>query len=188
MIRLLLRASNAPILILLAAIGIAIQTSLFGWPPLSYFQPDIILMIVIWCALKRTFAEGGILTLLLGNIAEIHSSSPQGAMMLIYMLIYLGVRAAIQVIVLPNRSALVMFTLVASILWKGLMLGLMLALGATLSSWKHVLIFVFPGAAIEAAVAIWVYPGLDRFDWITFKSSRAQQILEDELQLEGEGF
>ena len=188
MIRLLLRVSNAPLLILLAVLGVAIQTSFFGWPPLSYLQPDIVMILIIWCALRRSFTEGGILTLILGNLCEIHSSSPQGAMMIVYMLIYLGVRAAVKVVVLPNRSALVMLTLVASIAWKLLMLGLMLALGAGQNSWQHVLIFIFPGAAVEAVAALWAYPGLDKFDWVTCKSPRAQQILEDELQLEGEGF
>ena len=64
MTRLLLRSLNSPALVLLALLGIAIQTSLFSFWPLSYVQPDIVLLLVIWCALRRQFFEGGVITLI----------------------------------------------------------------------------------------------------------------------------
>src|SRR4051812_44363716 len=98
MIRILLIALNAPAIVLLVSFAIALQTSLFASYPLYFIQPDAILLVVIWCALRRNFTEGGILTLILANIGEIHSSAPQGLMMICYMMIYLIVRGSSKVL------------------------------------------------------------------------------------------
>ena len=187
MIRLFLRAANAPALILIVALGIAIQTSFFASPPLSYLQPDVVLIAVVWCGLKRSFTEGGILTLLFGNVAEIHSAAPQGAFLIGYMAIYLLVRLASKVLVMPTRTSLVFLTMGASIAWRLVILLLLHLLGGSANLWRHTVIYLFPGAVVEGVLALWAYRALDRFDWITFKSPRAQQLLENELQLEGEG-
>jgi hypothetical protein len=187
MTRLLLNTLNAPALILLAAIGVALQTSLFASYPLLYFQPDIVLLIVIWCALRRRFTEGGILTLILANIAEIHSSSPQGLFLICYMLVFLLVRGASRVLVIPNKMSLIILTLCISILWKLSTLMILHLMGISANQWRHTLALLFPGAVVEGASAIWIYQWLESFDCMTYKSKKAQHLLEDELQLEGEG-
>ena len=184
MFKLFLRALNAPALIFLVAIGVAIQSSLFGIYPLRYIQPDVVLIVVIWCALKRSFVEGGILTLILGNVAEIHSSSPQGLMLISYMSVYLLVKLASRWLVIPTLSSLVLLTLGASVVWKLVSLGTLYLMGAAQHQWRHTLLFIFFGALANGALAIWLYKKLDRFDWVTFKNARAQQLLEDELRLE----
>jgi len=186
--RLLLRAVNAPAFILLIAIGIAIQTSLFASYPFMYLQPDVVLIAVMWCSLRRNFTEGGILTLIFADIAEIHSSAPQGLFLISYMIIYLLVRLASRVLVIPGLSSLVTLTLGASIIWKLSCLGVLHLMGIAGNQWRHTLVLLFPGAVMEGVVAIWLYRGLEKFDWITFKNARAQQAMEDELLLEGEGF
>src|SRR4051812_18359453 len=118
MIRIVLRLLNSPALLLLSLVGVAIQTSLFASSPLNYIQPDILLILIVWCALKRDFTEGGVLTLILGNIAEIHSSSPQGVMLVSYMAIYLLVRLSSKLLVLPNISSLVLVTISVTVAWK----------------------------------------------------------------------
>ena len=55
------------------------------------------------------------------------------------------------------------------------------------NQWRHTLALLLPGAAAEGAAAIWVYRWLEKFDWLTFKNARAQQMMDDELALEGEG-
>jgi hypothetical protein len=40
---------------------------------------------------------------------------------------------------------------------------------------------------MEGIAGIWIYRWLEKFDWLTYKSERAQQLLEEELTLEGEG-
>jgi hypothetical protein len=185
--RILLRLLNAPIFVLLVTIGVALQTSLFNSYPFLYLQPDVILLAVIWCALERKFFEGGVLTLIFANIAEIHSAAPRGLFLCSYMAVYLVVRLTIRYFVMPNLSALVMLTLCASILWKFTYISVLSMMGEGSYQWRHLLVLLFPGAVMEGVAAIWCFRWLERFDWVTFKNKRAQAMLDEEMQLEGEG-
>ncbi len=89
----LLRFLNAPFFVLIVAAAIAVQSTLFNSYPLWYFQPDLVLIAVIWCALRRTLTEGGLLTLVFALIVETHSSSPAGFFLCVYMALFLGIRA-----------------------------------------------------------------------------------------------
>ncbi len=187
MTRILLRLLNAPGIILLTAIGIAIQTSLFAWQPISYFQPDVVLLIVIYCAFRRSFTEGGVLTLIAANIVEIHSAAPSGFFLIIYMSIYLGVRGATKVLVIPGMYSWMLLTLMASVLSKIEGLGIMYLLGGSLNQWRHTLFLLFPGAVTAGLTGIAVYRGLEKFDELTYKN-RNESSLDDELQVVGESY
>src|SRR6185503_10584727 len=80
---------NTFILFIFVAIGTAIQSTLFLSSPMHYFQPDLALMIISWCALNRSFAGGGLLTLAIAYFNELHSSAPQGFFLMTYMGTYL---------------------------------------------------------------------------------------------------
>lgn len=179
MTRILLRSLNAPGLILIALFGIVLQTALFRSWPLNYLQPDIVLIVVIWCALKRDFTEGGILTLILAEICEIHSAAPQGLFLICYMLIYLLIRLADWLLVIPNLFTIVMLTLFASAFWKLSSLGVLHFLGISANQWRHTLALLFPGAVVEGLVSIWMYRWLDKFDLLTYKSALADNALEE---------
>ncbi len=187
MTRVLMNLLNAPALLLLFTIAIALQTSLFAFYPLNYLQPDIVLVGVIWFALHRNFTEGGILTLLLAEIAEIHTSAPQGLFLLTYILIYLIVRALCKFVAITDLSALVLLSMGASIAWKLLCLFILYLLGISENQWKHTFVLMLPGSVMVGVTSIWIYKCLKWFDWVTYKDTRARKILEDELQLEGEG-
>ncbi len=184
--RIILKYLNGPILILITMLGIVIQTSLFQTWPLLYLQPDFVLLTVIWCALKRNFEEGGIITLIIANIAEVHSAAPQGFFLITYMLVYLGIRGAAQIIVIPGRFSIVMVTLFASVTWKLAGLEVLNFLGVAGNQWRHTLTLLFPGAVIQGVFSIWFFRWLEKFDWITFKNTRAEKLSEDEMDLEGE--
>ena len=188
MTRLLLRALNAPILILFVLIGVALQSSLFNSWPFYYVQPDVVLLVVIWCALRRGFGEGGIVTLIISEIAELHSAAPQGLFLITYMSIYLCVRFASRFLVIPSLFSLAMITLLSSVGWKLLDLLVLSLLGTGSNQLRHTFTFLFLGAAVEGIFSLWLFKILDRFDWMTFKNHRAHQVLEDELQLDSEGF
>jgi len=189
MTRLLWRLANAPLFVLIVAIGVAIQSSLFNSYPLLYLQPDVVLIAVIWCALRRGFDEGGILTLIFAAVAESHSSAPQGLFMIAYMAVYLGARIANKVLVIPSLSTMVMMTMAASIGWKFVYMLVLTLMGHSSGQWRHMLWLLFPSAAMAGATAIWVLRWLERFDWNTYKDPRARQGPEDEVPLDTvEGF
>lgn len=168
---LILKLMNPLILLFTVIFGVALQTSLFASYPLLYLQPDIILLVTLWCALHRTFTEGGILTLLMGNIAEIHSASPQGLFLLTYMLVYLGVAALSKYVEIENLNSFVMTTLIASIFFKLTALGVLHLMGLGANQWRHTLVLLLPGAVMAGVTAVWIFRFLSWLDEVTFKSA-----------------
>jgi rod shape-determining protein MreD len=187
MTRLLFRLSNAPAILLIAMIGVAIQTSLFSFWILDYIQPDVLLLLVIWCALKRPFIEGGILTLMVAEIAEVHTAAPSGMFMICYMIAYLILRVAAQRLVIPDLSSLLIVTLFLSVLAKSLNMATLWLLGGSRAQVEHMLLFVFPTALINGVIGRWLYPWLEKLDRVTFKNLRAERGVSDDLQLESPG-
>jgi hypothetical protein len=188
MTRIILRALNGPMLILMITIGIALQSSLFTSWPLVYLQPDVVLLAVVWCALRRGLVEGGIITLIAANISEIHSSAPQGLFLICYMAIFLLVRGSSRLIVIPSLSSYATVTLFSSIGWKFIELSVLYLLGVSTNQWRHTLTLLLLSAAVEGTLSLWIFRWLDRFDWVTFKNARAEHAMDEELQLDGEGF
>jgi hypothetical protein len=187
MSRTLLRWLNPAGLVAFVLAGVALGTTLFDSYPLSYLQPDAPLLAVIWCALRRPFIEGGAMTLAFGEIAESHSSSPQGILMCCYMAVYLLARLVERGVLLDRLSSLVILTLFASIVWKLGLLGGLALVGRTGEHWRHTLVSLLPGAAVEGIAAIWVYRWLGRFDAATNRPGAPEPHSLDGVLLEGEG-
>jgi len=181
---LLLRFLNAPLFVLLVAAGVAFQSTLFNSYPLWYFQPDLVLIAVIWCALRRTLTEGGVLTLIFASIVETHSSSPAGFFVCIYMAIYLGIRAFSRFFVISQFASLLIVTIASAVIWKILVVAILGTLGRAGAQLTHFLITVLPFAGIEGLMGYWAYKALDAFDRATTKSERSRQLIEDELLVE----
>ena len=181
--QLVYRFLNTPIFLVLAIILIALQTSLFVSYPLNYLQPDIILLLVIWFALKRGFIEGGLLTLTLAHLTELHTSAPAGLFYSGYVAVFLTLRLLNKMIVVQKRNHLIFLTLFASIFWKLLGLIILNMLGKGTNQWRHTFALLLPGAVIEGITGFWIFPLLEKIDWKTFKDSRARDSTSEDLLL-----
>ncbi|MFZ9596334.1 MAG: hypothetical protein ACO3A2_09685 [Bdellovibrionia bacterium] len=188
MTRMILRLLNTPLLIFIVILGIGVQSSLFSSSPLSFFQPDILLPTVIWCALRRGFEEGGVITLLIASLGEIHSATPQGVFLILYMVVFLCVRMASRLFVLQSLFSFGIATLFSSLGWKLINLLLLYLLGINSKPWQHTLTTIPTQVAVEALFSLWIYRNLDRFDRMTFKNQRMEQIMDEAVQLNDEGF
>ncbi len=189
--KIILRALNAPGIVVIAAIGLALQSSLFNSNLVNYFQPDGALLLVIWMGLRRPFLEGGILTLLIADLTELHSAAPQGFFLILYMAVYLIVRGAVRVFVIPGLSAVIYLTMALAIAQKLGGASLLELLGSQGKQWHQTLLFLLPFAAIQGIVGLWAYPWLDRFDLKTFKHPKVERNAEmesEELHFEGEAY
>ncbi len=189
--KIILRALNAPGTLVLAAIALALQSSLFNSSWLNYLQPDAALILVVWMALRRSFLEGGILTLLIADLTELHSAAPQGFFLILYMMVYLLVRGAARVLVIPGLSAIVYLTMILSVIQKLVGGGLLELLGTHGKQWHQTVLMILPFTAVQGIFGLWAFPWLDRFDLKTFKHPRVERSVElddDGLQFEGEAF
>jgi cell shape-determining protein MreD len=188
MTRIFLKLLNGPLMIFLTCMAVGIQSALFVSFPLNWIQPDLLILMVIWLSLKRSFTEGGVLTLILGEIAELHSSAPSGSLLIAYMTIYLGVRLASRLVVIPDFHSWIRLTLVSSGVWKATSLLVLAYLDKAESQWRHTLIHLLPSAISTSLLGLWIYPTLDRFDRWTHKNLKMEQRLSDDLKLvENEG-
>ena len=185
--RTFLRLLNAPLFTLMVAFGVALQTTLFSTAWFYWFKPDFVLLAVFWVALRRPFTEGGILTLLFAHIAEIHSGSPQGVLLLCYLTLFLVTRLLIRLIVLPRLSSLVIASVVAGIFWQFFHLGVLHLIGLAHHQWRHTLLQIFPTSLVLFALARPIFQFFDRFDLATQRGLRSRIVLEDELLLDGGG-
>ncbi len=172
--RIILRLMNTPLLLFIVLIAIGLQTALFSSGIIHPLQPDIMLFAIIWCALRRHFAEGGIMTLIMSNITEIHSGSPQGVIPLTSMLIYLLVRWLSRFIVLQNTIHYTILTISCLVLAKLTRSAILLLLGASHPSLTTFLTSLMLSALVEATLSLWIYRWLEVFDWVTFKNQRAE--------------
>jgi hypothetical protein len=188
MTRTLLQLLNAPLLLLAITLGISVQTSLFSAWLVSYFQPDVILPLVIWCSLRRSFLEGGILTLIAANIGEIHSAAPSGLFLVSYMALYLGARFGYRIFVFRTLSSLSGLALVCTLLFHSLEQLLLVLLGSNTGLLQHALLTGCLHALVEGLLSYWIFKFLDWFDWVTYKNPRAEQALDSEFQFNLEGF
>ncbi len=182
-----LKTLNAPILVIILTFLVAIQSSLFNSYPLMYLQPDVVLVAVVWSALRRDFAEGGVLTLILANIAEIHSGAPQGLYLACYMAVYLAIRILSRFFLFPNLTSYIGLTLGASIFWKLLSLFILHLLGLSANQWRHTLVLLLPGAVMVGIVSIWLFRFFERFDWVTYKNPKAKHA-DDDILIDEEGW
>ena len=181
---LLLRFLNAPFFVLIVAGAVAVQSTLFNSYPLWYFQPDLVLIAVIWCALRRTMTEGGILTLIFSTIVETHSSAPAGFFICVYMAIFIGIRAFSRFFVISQFASLLVVTMASAVFWKLLVLAVLATMDHLGAQLYHFFITILPFAAIEGIMGLWAYNALDRFDRATTKSENSRQLIEDELLVE----
>lgn len=185
MTRIILRLLNPGLFVIGVILVVALQTSLFQMPFLKTFQPDWILLAVLWCGLERSFYEGGILTLIFAYLMEIHSAAPQGTFLLTYILIFFGVRIAARALVLPHRSSLVLLCMGSVVTWKILNLALLGYLGLGTSPLRHFFLNLLPSALATGASAWFLLPLLEWFDRKTYKSHRAFHLLDDEIIYDG---
>lgn len=181
---LLLRFLNAPFFVLIVAGAVAVQSTLFNSYPVWYFQPDFVLIAVIWCALRRTLTEGGILVLIFASIVESHSSSPAGFFLCIYMAIFLGIRAFSRFFVISQFASLLAVTIASAAAWKILVLVVLATLDRAGAQLTHFFITVLPFSAMEGLVGFWAFKLLDLFDRRTTKTESSRQLIEDELLVE----
>jgi len=188
MTRLIWKFLNAPLLILVILFAVSIQTTIFFPPYLIYLKPDVILIAVVWFALKREFLEGGVLTLICAEIAEIHSSGIQGVFFATYMAVFLTVKGFSNYFVFPKLKNAVVMVLFISVFWKALALAFTSSFVDFYRQWRQTLEFLLPGAIVEGALAYWGFQFMEKFDWKTYKNPQALRALEDELHLEEEGF
>jgi rod shape-determining protein MreD len=181
-----LKALNVPGLIVIALLLLTAQSTLFNNSTLAFFQPDAVLFLVLWVAIKRSFAEGGILTLLFGYCVEILSGSPSGLFLANYMIIYFCARILNQTFQIMNRRSMVLLGIGAALVSRLNILLILFILGKADNQWFHTIQLLAPTAIIHGALIIFFFRLLYRFDEWTLKNPDAEHRFENDYYLDEE--
>ncbi len=181
--RLILKSLNPLLVVILALLGLTLQSTLFNWGILQWLHPDFVLILVIWLALKREFTEGGILTILLASFAEVHSAAPRGVFLFDYMLIFLSIRAFSKMFVVYHIRQWIGVTALCSAVWLIGNAFLVFFLKGQGIGFVSLLASLVQNLLPTAIASYWLYPFMDRFDTLTFKKREREHTLEDDIQI-----
>jgi cell shape-determining protein MreD len=182
----LLKALNVPGLILIALLMLTFQSTFFTNQTFAFFQPDAILFLVLWMAMKREFTEGGILTLVFGYCVELQSGAPQGLFLTNYMFIYLAMRFLYKNFQILNRRSLIMLGIGTAIFSRINILFILYLLNKADNQWFHTVQLLAPTAIIHGALIPFVFRFLHHFDMWTLKNPDAEHRYERDFYLDEE--
>lgn len=175
-----LRILNPIGFILFAAIAIALQSSLFRFWILPDLQPEWLLLWVVWCAMKRPWTEGGVLTLILGQMLESQSGAPLGFYMMDFIAIYLIVRGLIHFVLIERFESLILMTLIACGIHFLNNVILMFAIDELDSALRSLIVQCIPTAVLTALTGYVLYPLFNKFDLKTRKQIPTESLDAEE--------
>lgn len=181
-----LKLINLPGLVVMALMAMAVQTTLFNSSALGFFKPDVILLLVLWVAMKREFLEGGLLTLTFAYLVELKSGVPQGLFLIHYMFLYLVTRFLYRNFQVLNRRSLIMIGVGASVVSHLNLLFLMYLLNKSENLWFHTLQLLAPTAIVHGILIPFAFRFLYHFDNWTFKNPEAEHRYERDFYLDEE--
>ena len=182
----LLKLSNFPGMLVIALFALTLQSTLFNYPSIAFFQPDLLIFFTLWAAVRRNFIEGGILTLLFGYLVEIYSAAPQGFYLCTYMTIYLLARFLYQQFQISNKKVLVLVGIGFSILLRLIVLFILYLLNRSENVWHHTLQLLAPTVLSHAILIFFTFRVLQRFDNWSLKNPDAERHHERNFHLDEE--
>jgi rod shape-determining protein MreD len=182
----LLKLSNFPGILVLALFALTIQSTLFNHPSIAFFQPDFLIFFTLWVAIRRSFIEGGILTILFGYLVELHSAAPQGFFICTYMAIYFVARFLYQQFQISNKKVLALVGIGFAVFMRILILFILYLLNRSENVWHHTLQLIAPTILSHVLLIFLTFRILQRFDNWTLKNPDAERHHERNFHLDEE--
>jgi len=182
----LLKLSNFPGILVIALFALTLQSTLLYLPSIAFFQPDLLIFFVLWVATKRTFIEGGILTLSFGYLAELYSAAPQGFYLCTYMAMYFIARVLYQQFQISNKKVLVLVGIGFSVILRMITLFILFLLNRSENVWHHTLQLLAPTILSHAVLIIYIFRILQQFDNWSLKNPDAERHHERNFHLDEE--
>jgi hypothetical protein len=159
-----------------------LQSTIFKFFPLNYFQPDFVLIMTVYLGFKRESIEGGLLVILSSFILEAHSGAGKSFLLTAYTYSFVITKLMSKVIVVPNRITLVMISAGLSLFTKMINLFLLGMDGKAGNAVANTFIYLVPSMLTQAAAAVILLGVFNLIDLKTFKDAHA----EDEYDINRE--
>ncbi len=178
----ILRQLNFLIYLALMLVAVTLQSTIFKYFPLNYFQPDVLLVLTVYFGFKRDNIEGGLFVILASLILEAHSGTGRFFFLMAYTYCFVIAKVISMVLVVPNRVTVILITIALSVFWKLCMLFLLGLAGRAGNGVLHFLIYLFPSTLTQAVTAAFCLHWFNVIDLRTYKDEHS----EDEYDINRE--
>src|SRR3954465_8739747 len=102
MYRTILQRANFGIYLLIAIAAAVVQSTVFGYRPLNYLQPDLVLIVAVYFGFRRELLEGGIFVIIASMIMQKHSGSGASFYLMFYLYAFLIAKLISRLVVVPS--------------------------------------------------------------------------------------
>lgn len=183
MIHELYRVFNFLLVALLCLMIAALQSVALKLPIFSWLELDLLLLIVIYVSLHRIFAEGALLVIVIGRIAELHSGAPAGILVASYLAVFLALVFTKEMFLVASSFSAVILAVAGGIVWKLAFLLFAHRYGLLENAWRSALEHILPFLLSLGMFARPVFELVRRLDqWTKVeRDSEARQLTGEEF-------
>ena len=152
--------------LLVAAVGLVLQTTSSGFLPPMGHKPDLLLIAVAWASVRLGFTTGILFSFLVGAATDLLSGSPTGLFAIIYCLVFVFCGYFQEILSIDGNLPRAVLVFVAALM-SGLVvvfarwLGGPVGFGWVAGGW------ILLKALVTGAVSVVVFPLLD-WSWAGF--------------------
>lgn len=183
MIHELYRVFNFLLVALLAIVFAALQSVLLKLPFFAWLELDLLLLIVIFVSLHRSFLEGALLIVVIGRIAELHSGAPAGILVACYLAVFLALVFTKEMFLVASSFSSVILAVAGGIVWKVAFLIFAQRYGLLGNTWRASLEYLLPFLLSLGICAKPIFELVRRLDhWTKMdRDSEARQLTGEEF-------
>jgi hypothetical protein len=183
MIQELYRVLNFLVILFLGLFVSSFQSVLLKIPVFSWLELDLILLIIVYLSLHRQFFETAALVLLLGRIAEIHSSAPVGILTASYLAAHMAILLTREMVLVATTFSSIILCVACGLIWKIMFLFLSQRYGIFDNAWKSSLEYSLPYLLSLGIFARPIFDLMRKIDHITRveRDSEAREMTGEEF-------
>lgn len=138
------RALNFALVLLLCLLLSAVQSVGLKLDALSWLELDLLLLVVVYLSLHRSFIEGTVLVILIGRIAEIHSGAPAGILTACYLAVFLAILFTKEFVLVATTFSSIILAVASGVVWKVAFLVIAQRYGILPNIWRASLDYLLP--------------------------------------------
>lgn len=144
MIHEIYRVLNFLLVTLICLFFAAVQSVALKLPFLAWLELDLLLLVVVYLSLHRSFVEGALLMLVIGRVAELHSGAPVGILTGCYLAVFMAILFTKELFLVATTFSSIILAVAGGLIWKLAFLVLAQRYGIFGNTWQASLEFLLP--------------------------------------------
>jgi hypothetical protein len=153
---------------------VTLQSTIFGYFPLNYLQPDLLLLVAVYVGLNRSLFEGGTFIILSAMIMEAHSGAGKNYFLTVYLYTFLIAKLLSRTVVVPDFLASIVIVSTLTVLKRIGILVLLGMEGRAGNGLRHFFIYIIPGLLVQALLTPAVFAWFRHIDLKTYKDEHSE--------------